>query len=540
MNHAGATSCTSCHIISAAGNAWTIGKSNHIATTGYAQCSSCHATTAWKPTSFNHTGVTAATNCTTCHNGTSATGVPISGAKAHTVAPMTNTTCADCHTIGTSWTPTKMNHAVGSTASCSTCHAYTGNNWTPAKTGHISTTTQCSSCHSTKAWLPANFKHDGVTATTNCTQSGCHSTPGKLEPQAGKPSNHTVVPMTNATCGSCHSIGSTWMPVTMNHTGATGCSNCHAYNAANSWTVPSPVGTHISTTSQCSNCHSSTVWKPATFTHNGFTSATNCTQSNCHDTAGAGTPKAGRPISGAKAHTIAPMTNTTCADCHAIGTVWTPTKMNHALGGTSSCSGCHVISASGNGFTPGKSNHISTAGYPQCSSCHTTAAWLPTSFSHSGVTASTNCTTCHNGTSATGVPTSGTKAHTVAPMTYKTCADCHTIGTAWAPAKMNHTGATSCTACHSYTGNGWTPAVTNHLSTSSQCSSCHLTTAWLPASFNHAANGVTAATTCTQAGCHDVANAGVPRAGVPNTGANAHLYTPMTSTTCANCHKIRD
>jgi predicted CXXCH cytochrome family protein len=534
MNHAGATSCTSCHVISASGNIWTTPKSNHISTAGYVQCSSCHLTSAWKPTSFNHSGVTTATNCTTCHNGTSATGRPTSGAMAHTVAPMTNNTCANCHTIGTSWTPTPMNHAAGNTTTCTACHAYTGNNWTPAKAGHVSTTTQCSSCHSTSAWLPANFSHNNVTATTNCTQSGCHSTAGRAAPQAGRPSNHVTAPMTANTCANCHSIGSTWTPWTMNHSGATNCSACHNYGG-NAWTTQ-PATTHITTTSQCSNCHGTSVWKPATFTHNGFTSATNCTQSGCHDTPGAAVPKAGRPITGAKAHTVAPMTNATCADCHAIGSTWTPATMNHTT--ATNCTSCHIISASGNGFTPPKSNHISTTGYSQCSSCHTTTAWTPTAFSHSGVTSASNCTTCHNGTAATGRPTSGTNAHTVTPMTSTTCGSCHTIGTAWIPATMNHSGATACTTCHTYTGNAWTPAKTSHLSTSSQCSSCHLTSAWLPATFDHAANGVTAASNCTQAGCHDTANHATPRAGVPNTGVNAHLYAPMTSTACATCHTI--
>lgn len=531
MNHGGVTTCTSCHAISAAGNAWTPGKTNHIATTGYPQCLSCHTVTAWLPTSFAHSGVTGASNCTTCHNGTSATGRPATGAKAHSLAPLTSNTCGSCHTIGTAWTPATMNHAGLTT--CTACHTYTGNGFTtPIRVNHIVTTAQCSSCHTTTAWAPASFSHQGVTAATDCTQSGCHYTALKVAPQAGRPATHSTVPMTGNTCASCHSIGVSWTPWTMNHGGATACSTCHS-KTGNNWT-PTPAA-HISTVAQCSICHITNAWVPASkFDHSAasVTTATDCTQSGCHGTAGKAVPAAGRPISGAKAHTLAPMTHNTCGNCHGVGTTWAPATMDHT--GLSNCSTCHATA--GNGFTPAKTNHISTAGYPQCSSCHITTAWLPTSFAHSGVNPADDCSTCHNGAGATGRPTAGAKAHTVSPMTKTTCGSCHNIGTAWIPATMDHTGATGCANCHSYTGNGFTPAKATHISTSLQCSNCHLTSLWLPATFDHAANGVTSATNCTQSGCHDTANRAAPRAGKPSTGTKAHTTAPMTNNTCADCH----
>lgn len=645
MNHTGVTSCSSCHAISSAGNAWTPGKASHISTTGHAQCSDCHTTSVWKPSTFSHQGISASSNCTvSCHNGTNATGRPVSGAKAHTVSPMTSTSCGSCHTVGTSWFPATMNHTGITT--CTTCHTYAGNSWTPSKVTHLSTTAQCASCHTTRAWLPATFSHTtaGVTAATNCAQSGCHDTANAAAPRAGQPTAgsraHTVAPMNSTTCATCHTIGGTWLPATMKHTGATNCEGCHS-KLGNQWTLtPSP--THLPTSSPCSNCHTTTAWKPATFRHDGVTAATTCAQSGCHDTVNKATPGAGRPTSGTKAHTIAPMTSGTCGDCHAIGTnwtpatmnhagltsctschatagngftpaktnhisttgyaqcsschlttawlpttfdhatagvtaatdcttchngtsatgrpssgakahtvapmtnatcanchtvgiSWTPTNMNHAAGNTSSCTSCHAISAAGNNWTPGKANHIATTGYAQCSSCHTTSAWMPTSFAHNGVDPAGNCTTCHNGTSATGVPTSGTKAHTVAPMTNTTCGSCHTMGTAWTSAVMNHTGATNCTACHTFAGNGFTPVKSNHVSTASQCSACHLTSAWLPATVTH--NGVTAATDCFT-GCHNTATTSAPRAGRPTSGAKAHTIAPMTGNTCGSCHAI--
>lgn len=526
MNHTGATGCTNCHAVSATATNWTPAKVNHITTSGHTQCADCHTTAVWNPSTFKHQNITTATDCTTCHNNTNAPGRP-TGVKAHIVAPMTANTCASCHTIGTVWTPTPMNH-TGAT-NCTSCHAYTGNGFTPAKVGHISTTSQCSTCHATSAWLPAKaFDHaaNGVTSATNCAQSGCHDTANATIPKAGRPITgtkaHSQAPMTGNTCGSCHTIGTVWTPATMDHTSLSTCKQCHAYTG-NGFTPTK--ATHINTALECINCHTKTAWLPTTFNHagSGVIATTDCT--TCHN----GTSATGRPTTGTKAHTQAPLTSNTCGSCHNIGGGWTPATMNHV--GLTSCTTCHATA--GNGFTPAKANHIATTGYAQCSSCHTTSGWLPTSFNHTGVTAATDCSTCHNGTSATGRPATGTKAHTLAPLTNNTCGSCHTIGTAWTPATMNHNGLTSCTSCHSYAGNGFTPTKVAHINTPSQCSSCHLTTAWLPASgINHST--FTSATDCTQSGCHN----GTTATGRPASGTKAHIYAPMTSINCGTCHTI--
>jgi predicted CXXCH cytochrome family protein len=298
----------------------------------------------------------------------------------------------------------------------------------------------------------------------------------------------------------------------MNHTGATSCTSCHT-TTGNGFT-PAKAN-HISTTgyAQCSSCHTTSLWVPTSFNHGGITSATDCT--TCHN----GTSASGRPT-GTKAHVTAPMTANTCGNCHTIGTAWAPAKMNHT--GATSCTSCHTTA--GNGFTPAKANHISTTGYAQCSSCHMTTAWLPTSFNHSGITSASDCTTCHNGTAASGRPT-GAKAHITAPMTSNTCGNCHSIGTAWTPATMNHTGATSCTSCHSTAGNGFTPAKTNHIPTTgyAQCSSCHLTTAWVPTNFSH--TGITG--NCSN--CHNGSGATGP--------TSSHTGISPTPYQCNSCHR---
>ena len=84
-----------------------------------------------------------------------------------------------------------------------------------------------------------------------------------------------------------------------------------------------------------------------------------------------------------------------------------------------------------------------------CASCHTTTAWLPATFNHNkatfpltGAHRSVTCQQCHGGGQYKGTPT--------------TCAACH--------AKPASHGSAY----------------------GSSCASCHTTTAWLPATFNHA------------------------------------------------------
>ncbi len=546
MNHTGAASCTSCHVISSTGNAWTTPKAGHIATTGHAQCSDCHTTSLWKPSTFNHQGVTSATNCVTGCHAVPGRQPPVAGtptvAKVHAIVPMTSNACGTCHSIGVAWGPgTPMNHS--GLTNCAACHSYDGNDFTSAKSGHVVTKVQCSLCHTTTAWTPA-YSHGGVTASTNCATAGCHNVAGQSAPIAGTPPAamklpHTVAPMTSTSCGSCHAqIGTSWGPGTkMNHTGATNCKACHA-TAGNGYTTPGKADHIAIGTAQCSSCHVTSGWKPATkFNHTtiNVTATTNCTTSNCHDTLDKGVPRAGRPATIAKAHTVAPMTSTSCGTCHTIGAAWTPATMKHT--GLTSCSSCHVTG--GNDFTPTPAtSHMAINGL-QCSKCHTTTIWKP-AYSHTGVTTATNCATsgCHN-TAAAPVPVAGKPAnHSVAPMTSTSCGTCHAIGTVWKPTKLNHTGLTTCSSCHDYASNpnGWTKnsPKSGHVVTKVQCSLCHTTTAWTPA-YSH--GGVTASTNCATAGCHNVAGQSAPIAGTPPAAMKLpHTVAPMTSTSCGSCH----
>jgi hypothetical protein len=136
------------------------------------------------------------------------------------------------------------------------------------------------------------------------------------------------------------------------------------------------------------------------------------------------------------------------------------------------CATCH----NGSTATGKPGTHIPTTA--SCDSCHRTTAWLPATFSHTGVAPGT-CSTCHNGSTATGKP--GTHIPTTA-----SCDSCHRT-TAWLPATFSHTGVApgTCATCHN--GSTATGKPSGHFVTSRSCDACHATTAWIPPkAYSHA------------------------------------------------------
>ncbi|MCC7200910.1 MAG: cytochrome C, partial [Gammaproteobacteria bacterium] len=102
--------------------------------------------------------------------------------------------------------------------------------------------------------------------------------------------------------------------------------------------------------------------------------------------------------------------------------------------------------------------------------------------------------------------------------TGNTCESCHTT-TAWTPARFDHAGVSpgTCSSCHN--GVRATGKTLNHIVTTAECDVCHSTLAWTPARFSH--TGIT--TGCNA--CHD---------GVRATGKdNGHM---TTSRECVICH----
>jgi hypothetical protein len=222
-------------------------------------------------------------------------------------------------------------------------------------------------------------------------------------------------------------------------------------------------------------------------------------------------------------------------------------------------------------------NHAGTGFTTNCTSCHTTGGWPGASFDHGATTgyplvgahATVDCGSCHNPTDNSLIfpePANGQDCVACHQTDYDAkhggtnfptmCASCHTESQ-WKGASFDHSitgyalqgahASAPCTSCHDPTTNALLfpqPANdqdcvachqadydANHTGTNFPltCASCHTTTQWMGATFDHA--GVTgfsllgahASAPCTS--CHD-----------PTT--NALLFPqPANDQDCVACHQ---
>ena len=481
------TACVTCHLSDFQGATNT----NHVAG-GFAQtCELCHSTSAWSPATFDH----------------SKSAFPLTG--SHTVPPRT---CADCH--GTN------NYNITVTT-CISCHQKDFTNAT-TPVPHAGFPTTCEQCHDTVLWTDGKFDH----STTGFPLTG----------------NHMVPPRA---CTDCHINNNYSLNSTL-------CITCHQTDFNNA-TTPVP---HTGFPTTCELCHDTLLWTDATFNHNNTTF----------------------PLTGS--HTVPPRA---CADCH--------TNNNYTTLPTT-CYGCHQKDYN-NATTP-----VPHTGFPTtCDTCHDTVAWTDATFNHAttGFTLtgahtvppractdchinnnyklnSTLCITCHQtdfNNATTPVPHAGfpttcelchdtvlwtdatfnhnnttfplTGSHTVPP---RACADCHV--------NNNYsTLPTACIGCHQTDYNNTTnpghAAQPQFFPTT--CQTCHSTTNWLNATFNHTqytqfsithgnANGVCSTChlnsndysqfQCT--GCHGNNNA----ANFHHDNVSGYVYNSIN---CYQCHQ---
>jgi hypothetical protein len=305
-------------------------------------CSSCHSTTAWKPSTFDHnstafklTGLHASVQCAQCHMNGSFKGTPTNCFSCHQNddkhGGSEGTACENCHTTA-GWKFSTFNHSTvfaltGAHANlfCAKCHAipFKFNN-TPTACAvchrnqdvHAGTEgTSCENCHTTSSWKPSTFNHNnsaflltGAHLNTLCAK--CHTTPGLFK---GTPKD----------CYSCHASDDP-------HAGAFGTS--------------------------CGSCHSIVAWKPSTFDHN----------------------LSAFPLTGAHS-------NQPCTACH-IGGVFKETP--------TACASCHNEPA----------YHAGLFG-TNCATCHSTSNWNgtytgPHTFPMQHGSANGACATCHPSTLA--------------------------------------------------------------------------------------------------------------------------------------------
>ena len=520
----GPTACVGCHMPQFTGAKNPDHVAGHFAQT----CETCHTTVAWQPATFDHsktafplTGAHTSTPCASCH--------------VNNNYQITVTTCVSCHLDKYKAAKAPDHVAGGIPQTCELCHN-TGA-WQPAKFDHATTGWALTGAHTSTACASCHVNNNYNITVTTCVS--CHLDKYK----AAKAPDH-VAGGISQTCELCHNTGA-WQPAKFDHattgwalTGAhasTACASCHVNNNYNI-TVTTCVSCHLDKyqaakapdhvaggfPQNCELCHNTGAWQPATFDH----------------------ATTGFPLTGAH-------TTTTCALCH--------TNNNYNITVTT-CVSCHLDK-----FQSAKNPDHVAGGFAQtCEICHNTTAWQPASFDHSksafpltGAHAATACALCHVNNNYQITVITCVSCHLdkyqaakapdhVAGGYPQTCEACHNT-TAWQPASFDHattgwplTGAHTATPCGScHTNNNYNLTVTtcvschldkyqsakapDHVASkfSQTCESCHNTTAWQPALFDHATTGwpLTGAHTATPcASCH--------------TNNNYNLSV----TTCVSCH----
>lgn len=149
-NHLGVVpgTCRTCHGVTATGI-----PNGHVAILLTDSCDKCHRTTAWLPASYDHTGVVPGT-CATCHNGTKAMGVgggnpsryPLNSGQH--VSTTWWPSCDSCHKSTVSFANAFVHKSVIVPAGfCTSCHYRSSHNGSGAKS------CDSSGCHSsTSTW----------------------------------------------------------------------------------------------------------------------------------------------------------------------------------------------------------------------------------------------------------------------------------------------------------------------------------------------------------------------------------------------------
>lgn len=316
---------------------------------------------------------------------------------------------------------------------------------------HGSIEYDCQTCHATEAWemrKDSPFDH----GTTGFALTGQHKTLRCASCHA-----EMRFEKSESSCASCHA------DVHREELGKT-CARCHS---TTSWRVTDMVQQHQETRFPLLGRHASVECQ------------------SCH------TRASEQRFAG---------TETTCAGCHRNDYQNTKNPNHVAAGFSSDCEQCHRVTsyAWSQGFDhnltsfplTGAHSAVSCischqnqqfAGTPmQCTACHQSDYVGSTNPNHPAANFSTECQTCHTTVTWQG----GQFDHnaTLFPLTgahrQRSCASCHGDNV-FAGRPME------CISCHRPDYNA--AQNPNHLVNGfpQQCETCHSTTGWLPASFDH-------------------------------------------------------
>jgi len=436
-----------------------------------ANCESCHTVKGWNVSvqairghqnRFPLIGAHAAVDCESCHKG-AATG-QFQGLS---------TQCYSCHAKDFK-TATNPNHVTaGFSTSCESCHGT--NTWLDVKFDHASAGFPLTNAHADPPRVCLDCHVGNNYNLTSAACATCH-----LKDFQGATNPNHVAGGFSQTCQQCHTTIA-WQPATFNHSSV-------GFPLTNAHADPPRVclDCHINnnyslTTTACVSCHLkdyNTATTPINHIQSGF--PTTC--ESCHDTVVWTDGKFDHSATGfplTNSHTVPPRA---CADCH-VNNNYNLTSANTA------CVSCHLKDYN-TAITP--INHIQVGFPTTCQQCHDTTLWTNGTFDH-------NTTT---------FPLTGFHIQVA-------CANCHV--------NNNYTTLpTDCYGCHKAAYDATTNPIHKAAPTifTTACATCHNTTSWLGATFNHtwfpighgknAANGVCAV-------CH----------------TNPNDYTVFQ---CTNCH----
>ena len=380
----------------------------------------------------------------------------------------------------------------------------------------------CRTCHNTLSWIQVSYSHANV-----AFNQGMHLA-------VGCDYCHTEQnPYPSANCAGCHES---------KHQVVLDCAKCHQAVAWNLAVLPeghmSLDGGHKGVS--CFECHKGS---------NAFSFPNGC--ASCH---------------GPSRHGGL----TDCGSCHDPSLGWNQPKpsFDHndyfVLTGqhkTLECTQCHPK----NQFAAASPQCVSChgtqhGGLTDCSACHTTSSFKPSTFQHSSVWTLTGahkhvaCTKCHPSAQyakAIGNKNSCVSCHGTHHGGLSDCADCHTT-TTFKPSTFEHssvwtlTGAhkhVACTKCHpdnKYAQHGNKNSCVSchgtHHGGLSDCADCHTTTSFKPSTFEHSSvwtlTGAHKDLPCTK--CHP--DNKYAQHGDKDSCVSCHGTQHGNQTQCEKCH----
>ncbi|HEY6852885.1 MAG TPA: hypothetical protein VI139_01460, partial [Gemmatimonadales bacterium] len=256
--------------------------------------------------------------------------------------------------------------------------------------------------------------------------------------------------------------------------------------AAAQQAAPNPHG-HL--TEECAVCHSAAGWTPAhvraDFDHakHGFVLA------GAHGQTGCRSCHTSLQFAGTRTECVACHKDVhhgelgaDCARCHTARNFLDRTAMTRAHELTSfPLRGAHAAVDCESCHTPGAAGHLTFVNLPRdCVACHLPQYQGAKNPDHAAGGFSQDCATCHAPTvwssarfnhDASGFPLTG--AHRAAA-----CAQCHGDGV--------YAGkSTACASCHQADYDATTDPIHSAAGFATTCQTCHTTSGWTGAAFNH-------------------------------------------------------